>query len=93
MSIENEDRLITLIIDAKRTDPETGSFTEYLASHLNANDVIPVVRCKDCRWWKTSSCFFHQPGRCVEPEPGDYCSYADHIDSPVVQYGNMQADS
>ena len=33
------EKLIDLIIDAKRTDPETGSFTEYLADHLIANGV------------------------------------------------------
>ena len=32
-------KLVDLIIDAKRTDPETGSFTEYLADHLIANGV------------------------------------------------------
>ena len=30
---------IDLIVGAKRTDPETGSFTEYLADHLIANGV------------------------------------------------------
>ena len=40
-------KLLDLIIDAKRTDPETGSFAEYLADHLIANGVtvqewIPV---------------------------------------------------
>ena len=33
------EKLIDLIIDAKRTDPETDSFTEYLADHLIANGV------------------------------------------------------
>ena len=33
------EKLVDLIIDAKRTDPETGSFTEYLADHLIANGV------------------------------------------------------
>ena len=33
------EKLIDLIVDAKRTDPETGSFTEYLADHLIANGV------------------------------------------------------
>ena len=33
------EKLLDLIIDAKRTDPETGSFTEYLADHLIANGV------------------------------------------------------
>ena len=33
------EKLVDLIIDAKRTDPETGSFTEYLADHLIASGV------------------------------------------------------
>ena len=33
------EKLIDLILDAKRTDPETGSFTEYLADHLITNGV------------------------------------------------------
>ena len=33
------EKLIGLIIEAKRTDPETGSFTEYLADHLIAHGV------------------------------------------------------
>lgn len=34
------EKLVDLIIDAKRTDPETGSFTEYLADRLIANGVM-----------------------------------------------------
>ena len=33
------EKLIDLILDAKRTDPETGSFTEYLADYLISNGV------------------------------------------------------
>lgn len=33
------EKLIDLIIDAKRTDPETGSFTEHLADYLVNNGV------------------------------------------------------
>ena len=33
------EKLLDLIIDAKRTDPETGSFAEYLADHHIANGV------------------------------------------------------
>ena len=41
------EKLIDLILDAKRTDQETGSFTEYIADHLISNGVtvqewIPV---------------------------------------------------
>ena len=33
------EKLIDLILDAKRADPETGSFTEYLADYLIRNGV------------------------------------------------------
>ena len=33
------EKLIDLILDAKRTDPETGRFTEYLADYLVSNGV------------------------------------------------------
>ena len=33
------EKLIDLIIDAKRTDPEAGSFTEYLVDYLIRNGV------------------------------------------------------
>ena len=33
------EKMVDLIIDAKRTDPETGSFTEYLADYLISNGV------------------------------------------------------
>ena len=33
------EKLVELIIDAKKTDPETGSFTEWLADHLVAHGV------------------------------------------------------
>lgn len=34
-----KEKLIDIIIDAKRCDPETGSFTEFLADRLIANGV------------------------------------------------------
>ena len=45
--MNDREKLIDLIIDAKRRDPETGSFTEFLADHMIANGVtvqkwIPV---------------------------------------------------
>lgn len=41
----DKERLIELMIEAKRTEPETGSFTDYLADYLLANGVI-VPLCK-----------------------------------------------
>ena len=41
----DRERLIDLMIEAKRTDPETGSFSEYLADYLLEHGVI-VLPCK-----------------------------------------------
>ena len=42
------EKLVELIIDAKRADPETGSFTEYLADHLISN----CVTVQECGHWE-----------------------------------------
>ena len=39
------EKLIDLMIEAKRTDPETGNFTDYLADYLLEHGVI-VLPCK-----------------------------------------------
>ncbi len=39
-----------------------------------AVDAVEVVRCKDCKWWQTSGCWYHQPGKCVDRDPSDFCS-------------------
>ena len=36
----DRERLINLMIEAKRTEPETGSFTDYLADYLLEHGVI-----------------------------------------------------
>ena len=41
----DKERLIELMIEAKRTDPKTGSFTDYLADYLLEHGVI-VLPCK-----------------------------------------------
>ena len=44
------EKLLEIIIDAKRTDPETGSFTEYLADNLIAHGVTVQEEAK--LYWK-----------------------------------------
>ena len=56
-----------------------GELITFLEAILRAKkaptlDYAPVVRCKDCMWWKTGGCWFHQPGKCVEREENDFCS-------------------
>jgi hypothetical protein len=45
MADADRERLINLMIEAKRTEPETGSFTEYLADYLLEHGVI-VLPCE-----------------------------------------------
>lgn len=45
MANADRERLIDLMIEAKRTEPETGSFTDYLADYLLEHGVI-VLPCK-----------------------------------------------
>ena len=54
---------------------------ETLADYLIKNGVVPVVRCKDCKYYET-----HKPsvtlncerdGRLIPMMPDDYCSYGE----------------
>ena len=39
-------------------------------------DAVEVVRCKDCRWYRTAEgCFFST----AEVEPDGFCSYGDTV--------------
>ena len=48
-----------------------------IADHLAENDVVPVVRCKDCVWYDTGSydayCS-HLPDGMSYPKEDDFCS-------------------
>ena len=70
-------KLIDLIIDAKRTDPETGSFTEYLADHLISNGVtvqewIPV---KDRLPQYNNDVLVYRPNMAMEILVDNYAGY------------------
>ena len=43
--MSDRERLIDLMIEAKRTEPETGSFTDYLADYLLGHGVV-LMPCK-----------------------------------------------
>lgn len=52
----DKQEMLDMIIDAKRTDPETGGFAEWLAEYLAKRvnelfDSMPeLVHCKDCKF-------------------------------------------
>ena len=63
-----------------------------LADHLIANDVVPVVRCKDCKHWKPSGSMAGNTFDDLQPRGGcewakccrkanDFCSYGERKDN------------
>ena len=62
---------------------ELADFTEVVADYLLDNDVVPVVRCKDCKHWRhnENNMFGPDYGTCVEclmdTQMGFYCGYGE----------------
>jgi hypothetical protein len=53
-----------------RFEPEAA----YILNGVRKVDAVEVIRCKDCKWWKTPACYFHSPGRCIPRLENDFCS-------------------
>ena len=89
MQNDMKDRFIDLLINADVYDSYECKLctkedycdycnAEKLADHLIANDIVPVVRCKDCKHLMFSDCY----GECSRGymgivSPDDYCSYGE----------------
>ena len=43
-------------------------------------DAVPVVRCKDCEWWKTSGCAIDVSSLDDVPSADDFCSFGERAD-------------
>ena len=58
-----------------------GNPLDTVTDYLLDNDVIPVVRCKDCRYFEQNLsdrrsygvCTCHGTPYCIHPTPGFYC--------------------
>lgn len=48
---------------------------EQLLDEIPAADVVPVVRCKECKW--TGGDFVCYRGVMVQHKPEDFCSYGE----------------
>lgn len=45
---------------------------EEVADYLIDNDIVTVVRCKDCKYWNNGGCYRLELSR-----PDDFCSYGE----------------
>ena len=54
-------------------------FQEIIDDTPNA-DVVPVVRCKDCKWFNSGGCAIFIVDESDKPTENDYCSFAERKD-------------
>ena len=40
-------------------------------------DVVEVVRCKDCKWWKDIGCAIYIADDSDKPKENDFCSFGE----------------
>ena len=40
-------------------------------------DAVPVVRCKDCKWWKDIGCAIYIADDSDKPKENDFCSFGE----------------
>lgn len=59
--------------------PMWGSVAARMANNIPAADVVPVVRCKECKHmdeWEEGLCMCNH-GRTVRVKPDHFCSYGE----------------
>ena len=69
--------------DAAHKGPPGGA--RKLIAEAPAEDVVPVVRCQDCKYWnRDGSCYSDDESHCTNPDgldnyarPDDFCSYGE----------------
>ena len=74
------EKLIDLIIDAKRTDPGTGSFTEYLADYLINNGVTVQ------EWISVKDRLPEEKVNCIVHYKHAYCDNDDYWEIGICFY-------
>ena len=83
-----EEKLIKILESAESAfywDSADKSFVEKIADHLIENDVVPVVRCKDCKWQESGKdyepyCNHWKSGLYAAVKDDDFCSYGERKD-------------
>ena len=55
-------------------------YAKYMLHKMPTIDAVPVVRCRECKWWKEDD----DTGHCDNPDgldnyakPDDFCSYGE----------------
>ena len=55
----------------------------YELAELPTADVVEVVRCRDCKWWKDIGCAICIADDSDKPKENDFCSFGERSDDAV----------
>ena len=85
MANEMRDRLVELLKEASYYLDEQDVVCNRVADHLIASNVVPVVRCKDCKYYKAQKQSVNWKNKkkyccrivALKVNENDYCSYGE----------------
>ena len=85
MANEMRDRLVELLNVAVGDSNITDNEVKIVADHLIENGVVPVVRCKDCKYYKAQKQSVNWKNKkkyccrvvALKVNENDYCSYGE----------------
>ena len=76
------------VIEIIMSEPPDAHYPQWYVDKIKsipAADVVPVVRCKDCRWRGREECAMFYRCECGEQHTwetdNDFCSYGEKIDT------------
>ena len=76
------------VIEAIMSEPPDAHYPQWYVDKIKsipAADVVPVVRCKDCRWRGREECAMFYRCECGEQHTwetdNDFCSYGEGVDT------------
>ena len=85
---DERDRLVLSMIDANAKYQERQLKILRNIHKRVTEDTVPVVRCKDCKWWSRKVGIVDSPnGHCfshdIDPNGYDFCSYGERKDNEI----------
>lgn len=88
MRLIDADKFVLALMDASLSSVDEDTILD-LVDSINTVDAVPVVRCKDCKWFADNNggewygCQMFQVVRITPedaPKPDDFCSYGERKD-------------
>lgn len=88
MRLIDADKFVLALMDASLSSVDEDTILD-LVDSVNTVDAVPVVRCKDCKWFIENNndewwgCWLYHTIKVTPedaPKPNDFCSYGERKD-------------